>query len=436
MRLRAVLVLLGLVALACGGGSNGSQVAADPGALDVLDEALPLEVAQEAAEAERDVAPELAPELAPDPAADPAADPALETASDLAGDPAADPSPETEPLDTTAAEAEATDPGSDPGTPCTANPFVAAGPAVDWNHSFTTGVETVLQGAANHRGQDVVVNPGQLPVLIGKFAYGTFDKDLKDEWVEVWIQLDPPCGAWTKLGEVLTSEDGEYGTQYGIEDDGGRVFFPIDASAAPGPGAYPIVMLVKGDLSMAAFNLFVVKPGRRMVLTDIDGTMTTSDFQLVAELFMDIFSGSFVPAMYADANTVMQRYHDKGYDLVYVTGRPDMLKDATRNWLDQQGFPRGVIHLTDTNAQALPTASGVQAYKTDFLQLLIGTHGVAIDYAYGNATTDIGAYAAVGIAKDRTFIIGANGGTDGTQALTDYTSHLPYVDAVPQAVQP
>lgn len=38
-----------------------------------------------------------------------------------------------------------------------------------------------------------------------------------------------------------------------------------------------------------------------------------------------------------------------------------------------------------------------------------------MEAAYGNATTDITAYADAGIPKAATYIIGSNGGKDGTQ---------------------
>ena len=46
--------------------------------------------------------------------------------------------------------------------------------------------------------------------------------------------------------------------------------------------------------------------------------------------------------------------------------------------------------------------------------------------AYGNADTDITAYANVSIPLDHTFIIGTEGGNGGTVAIPnlDYTQHI------------
>lgn len=323
---------------------------------------------------------------------------------------------------------------TDPGAPCD-NPFVPTGATVKWEH-LSTSTFVITQGAANHRGQDVVVNPGQDAVLIGKFAYGAFDKDLKDELVETWFQRNPPCGGWEKLGSDATSEEGEFGTQLGVEDDGGMVFRTLPAAQVPGPGVYPVVMLVKGDHSTARFDLYVWKPGRKVVVTDIDGTMTTGDSEVFSEYFSKLFEGSYVPKMYDDADTVMRLYADKGYDIVYMTGRPNWLKGITSDWLVAKGFPRGPVHVTNESSEVLPTKAGVQAYKTAFLAFLAGGRGADLRYAYGNATTDIGAYAAAKIGKERTFIIGKNAGADGTQAIQSYTAHLPVAGAMPAAQQP
>jgi hypothetical protein len=100
--------------------------------------------------------------------------------------------------------------------PCTPRPFVPPGPKTAWKHT-ATGLLVVTQGAANHRGQDVIVTPGSPQILIGKFAYGSFDKDLKGEEVEVFLQDAPPCGEWRSLGVAVTSEEGQYGTQFAKE---------------------------------------------------------------------------------------------------------------------------------------------------------------------------------------------------------------------------
>jgi len=301
-----------------------------------------------------------------------------------------------------------------------------------WKHT-TTKLLVVTQGPANHRAQDVVAVAGAPQVLIGKFAYGPLDKDLKGEDVDVYMQKSPPCGPWVLLGTAVTSQDGQHGQKYGINDDGGRVFFTVPAAHARPVGRYPVRMLVRGDNSVAALTLYVVSSKTDAVVFDIDGTLTTDDFQLVTQLFIKLQNGTYVPKAYAGATDITTTWAAKGYLVLYLTGRPDSLRTITQKWLVQQKMPPGPLHLTDTLAQALPTSSGVAKYKSDFLKKTVKEAKVALGAAYGNATTDIEAYEAASVPKARTFIIGKNRGKKGTVAVTSYPVHLPAAKALPAA---
>ena len=60
-----------------------------------------------------------------------------------------------------------------------------------------------------------------------------------------------------------------------------------------------------------------------------------------------------------------------------------------------------------------------------------------IDFAYGNATTDIYAYLNAGIAADVTWIIGDHAGEMGTHAVTGaWTARVGEVAALPTVSQP
>jgi phosphoserine phosphatase len=324
--------------------------------------------------------------------------------------------------------------GGDPDAgACAPLAFAPEGDPQGWHHDLEAAL-AILQGPANHRGQDVVAREGDPELLIGKFAYGLADKDLKDEDVEVFVQDDAPCGDWRSLGLETTSEDGEFGDRFGIEDDGGRVFFAVP-EALPF-GWHPVRMLVQGDHSLAAFRLAVVRPRTKAVVFDIDGTLTTGDLELVLELLAQVFSGEHVPAMQDGAPAVAQAWADRGYLIVYLTGRPDLLRRSSEQWLVDHGFPPGVVHLTDTLGQTLPTSGGVARYKTEFLRRLQEEAGLELFAAYGNATTDIEAYEAAGIPKERTYIVGPHAGEEGTVALPGYVEHLPDALAVPPAPTP
>ena len=319
---------------------------------------------------------------------------------------------------------------ADSAPSCTPLPFTPPGSPAGFEHT-TTKLLVVSQGPANHRGQDVVALEGAPQVLIAKFAYGPFDKDLIDEEVEVFIDKTPPCGPWVSLGKVRTSNNGDNGTTYGILDDGGRIFFTLAEADRLPAGRYPVRMLALGDHSVAAFTLFVVKPNTSTVVFDIDGTLTTDDAQLFAELFTQLLGGSYVPVAHQGAAAVVSAWVAKGYLPVYLTGRPDWLHTTSQAWLEAGDFPPGVLHLTDTNAQALP--ANTADYKAAFLGLLKDPSQLQLAAAYGNADTDIAAYERVAIAKDSTFIVGSLAGQQGTVALPNYSDHLSVVQALPKA---
>ncbi len=317
------------------------------------------------------------------------------------------------------------------------NPFVGPTEPEPWNNTGSSA--TTVLGGPNHRGQDVIVQVGNPQVLVAKFGYAFVDKDMTCEDVDIWIQREVPCGAWEYIGEARTTDNPDdslecnnFGTQYGIEDDGGRVFFEIPDNKAFGVGRYPVRMVLKGDLSEAKFDLVVVNPGTQAIITDVDGTLTTSDNELITEVALSIFNETYEQEMYVDADTMIRGWSDKGYLIIYMSGRPDVLRRMSERWLEERFVP-GPIHLTDTNAQVMPNNDGVGIYKKEFIAYL-RAQGIDLVAAYGNATTDIWAYEQAGMPKNVTWIIGKHAGEEGTTPLTgSYTSHLPTAAAFPEA---
>lgn len=355
-----------------------------------------------------------------------------------------DVAPEVEPPPSDSASSPDTDGDADGDAPlaCALRPLPFTPPSqpTPWR-SLASEAITAL-GSANHRGQDVIVAVGEPQVLVAKFAYAFVDKDMTCEDVEVWMQREVPCGAWELVGRARTSDNPDdstecdnHGTRYGIEDDGGRVFFEIPEHARFGVGRYPVRMVLGGDLSVASFDLIVVERGTQAIVTDIDGTLTTGDDELITEVAFAIFNETYEQVAYPDADRMVRAWHDKGYLVVYLTGRPDLLRRMTERWLEPR-FSAGPLHLTDTNAQVLPRNDAVGVYKRDYIAHL-RQQGLDIVAAYGNATTDIWAYAEAGIPKERTFIIGKHAGEEGTVPLTaSYTAHLQTVLAFPAATHP
>ena len=236
---------------------------------------------------------------------------------------------------------------------------------------------------------------------------GIFADPFTDEAVSLWSY---DSGAWKALGRMNT------------DGNGGYDFSATGFTAALGQ---PVYSVLEGDGSCAAHYNYLLPAGTKIVVFDIDGTLTTSD----DELLMQVSDGSYTPAMMTAANTMVQEWAQKGYTTVYLTARTHIFRPETRAWLEQLGFPNGPIITTNGTNDA-------QAYKTLWLKRMITDFGWQAVAAYGNATTDIGAYAAVGIPTNVTFIIGPNGGMGGTVAIAnnDYTSNISgFVDGMPNA---
>ena len=277
-----------------------------------------------------------------------------------------------------------------------------------WFNPFESP-DIVANRSAHHSAQEPVINPGEAFTIQGHFVYGATSHSLGTERVEAWMQTGP-CDEWVLLWSGETDRDGQI--EFTIED------------RELAEGRYPFELVVPGDLTRAYGAVWVVPQNQPSVVFDIDGTLTTSD----RELFEEILLGS-VPEMYEGANAVVQRYVERGYFVIYITGRPYFLNAISRTWLEDFGFPQGPLRTTDSLAESLPTEGGVQTFKRSYLRSLIDGPRLSFVAAYGNADTDVCGYAEAGIQTDRTWIIGPNAGTacdgfDPTNDVGTYPEHL------------
>lgn len=286
-----------------------------------------------------------------------------------------------------------------------------APPAGEFNH--TTNAIVAATNAPVHAGLDTVETPGA-PHVQARFMYGTFNNDLEDE--PVAVSLDD-CTGWQDLGLHTTDDQGA---------------LDVAVTAQLGPGVYEVRYAVVGDASTTVSYLWILPVGTHVVITDIDGTLTTSD----TELFLQILNGSYVPTAYPSAADLTNAHAGKGHIVVYATGRPNYLTAKTREWLTQLGFALGPVRLAPGVTEALPTDAGVGTYKRDFFTSLTGK-GLVIDLAYGNATTDIFAYSGAGVAPTSQWIIGTNAGMSGTNPVMDsWAARVTQVQALAPVDQP
>ena len=264
-----------------------------------------------------------------------------------------------------------------------------------------------------HTAQDVVATPGMLVGLGGRFGYGAMVHPLRDEDIAVHIN---DCTAWQDLGVAAT-------------DDAGGAAVPYTAAR---PGRFDVVSTVLGDGSEVQGHLHTLPEGTHLVVFDIDGTLTVSD----AEFMHQLRDNNYTPQAYAQAVAATQAWAKRGYMVVYLSGRPRSTLDMTRSWLQDQGFAPGLLHITNQVTEAVPTREGVGAFKLNYLRELQDM-GFEIDYAYGNQTTDFGAYLGAGISAEHVFSVGPKAGMDATQPLPEgYADNLAFIADAPAAAQP
>lgn len=273
-----------------------------------------------------------------------------------------------------------------------------------------------------HDGEDAIAVQGERATVRAKLAYGPTSKDLEDEWVEVWIDR---CGELEWLDSVLT-------------DDDGRIALQLDAALLPGVGRHRLHFRVEGDGTLTSATLWVLPIGSRIAVFDIDGTLTTSDWELFEDLVDDVFAPilhGHAPDARAGASEITRARDEQGYVILYLTGRPYWLTQRSREWLAARGMAPGALVTTRRTSQMLPTESGVGTFKADVLAEL-ELLGLDIDIAYGNASTDVFAYAEAGIDADATFILGRHGGEAGTVALGESYEEQLATEAFAPIAQP
>jgi len=287
------------------------------------------------------------------------------------------------------------------------------------SRGFTSANQTLVMNDPRNKDQsaDLLGNPGGLNANVfiddtadptaAPIGYqglkarttvtgGLFATPLPGENVSLWSY---DGSAWQTEGRAQTDANGGY---------------DITATFTT-PNQQALYSVLEADGSCAEHYNLLLPPGSKVVITDIDGTLTTDDNQ---EL-MEIPDATYVPLMMGSANTLMQAWDAKHYPIIYLTARPHVLRPESRGWLRDEVFPTGPL-ITAIDVEE------ASAYKTLWLKRMVQMFGWVPVAVYGNADTDITAYNNVGIAKDITFIVGPLGGNGGTVAIPnmDFGAHI------------
>ncbi|MCH9688976.1 MAG: phosphatidylinositol transfer protein [Deltaproteobacteria bacterium] len=287
-------------------------------------------------------------------------------------------------LDTTATD-DSTGEGMqcEPVSSCQA-PLPNAGPTIDWEHFESSLV--VASGSSRHRGRDMFYNPGDTQWVMAKFAYGLTDWDLEDERVDLFLLRN--CeGEWEGLGSTFTTYEDDHPTVEGVVDTGGRLYFQIPE---PLPvGRHRIHMVVRGDDTRADTYLEIVEPGTPIILSDIDGTLTTFEWERFVDFLLDT-----VPDANPGSPEALHLLVERGYRPMYLTARPEFLGDRTYAFIEERGFPPGIIHTTLSATGAMGSAA-VEYKAAEFA--VLASRGLVPAWVFGNTDSDAEAYDISGI---------------------------------------
>jgi phosphatidate phosphatase PAH1 len=266
------------------------------------------------------------------------------------------------------------------------------------------------------------LSPTEAQVVVGKFAYGTMDKDLHDEEVDVFVRRG--CGAsWERLGSATTTtEGGHHPAVDGVEDRGGQVFFEIPPDRALPVGKHLVRLVVAGDLTVADATLLVLGPGTPVFVSDVDGTLTSSEY---VEVFKTL-EGT-LPEAHPGAPEAFSALASKGYRPIYLTARPELLLARTRAFLQTRGFPPGLVR---TSPRTFGAGVGVTAaeFKKSELAALAAI-GLKPTFAFGNTPSDAAAYAHAGVEPARCFFYRLEG-TYAGRRVDSYRDLLPELSAL------
>lgn len=270
----------------------------------------------------------------------------------------------------------------------------------------------------NGSNLDVIGLPSAEQAINGMFARGSnglLGTPFVGEWVSVW---KPLAGLWKQLGRVQTDENGAYSIKVPDADKFAK-------------GTNLLYGILEGSGDCAVHGVFLWPEGTTIIVTDIDGTMTKSDQEMMKQLS----DANYDAVENKGALDMMKTWASKGYYIVYMTARPHTLREMTRKWLYAHDFPFGPV----ITAETMVYNEAARKYKGDWIKKMKNDFQWNVAAAYGNAQSDVDGYSDGGIAKDITFTINEASGSDGTTAIadSDFTSHTAsYVKKQADVTQP
>ncbi len=302
--------------------------------------------------------------------------------------------------------------------PCDAPP---PDEAVKPVHGIVERMKGNRKAWAEHHGYDLLVNPGDEQWAIGSFGYGTapmMHEPNPGLQVDVLVLRD--CGdTWTHLGSGTTSTD-ETAQKHreinGVKDEAGKFFFKIPRSQQLGVGRHRVRLVAPTDNTATELFIYVLEPGTRLAVTDIDGTLTSSE----NAAGLDIASAhNWAPDAHEDAATVMQILAKNGYVMMYTTARPEWMMSRTRWWLNEQQFPPGLVNLSRSALGAIGLFA--KKHKIEIFKE-VAAKGITPSFGFGNRQSDLDAYQFARIPSKGLFFFDFEDNLKKTGILADLSA--------------
>ncbi|CAG5085848.1 Oidioi.mRNA.OKI2018_I69.PAR.g11028.t1.cds [Oikopleura dioica] len=253
----------------------------------------------------------------------------------------------------------------------------------------------------NHRAQDCITTEGSSPVISGRFSYGFFDVAmLTGEKVELQIRSDISESGW----ETIDSQD---------TDSNGRVSFTLPPGRFKSVALYHFRLNVTGDNSSCFCSLAIVPRQSKCVVFSIDSSFAGS----VSILGTD-------PKVRPASVDVARFWNDNDYLILYISSRPDMMKNRVVSWLKQHNFPNGFTFFQ----------KGIHhdpyAKKCEMLKKIISSSELDVAAAYGGPK-DLQIYRSINIPTRSIFVVGSKGKNKiqnmGTVLSEGYNVHLDWL---------
>lgn len=292
-----------------------------------------------------------------------------------------------------------------PAVPSCPSQALDTGPRRPFSRASSSIVTSL--GSPRHRATDALIREGTTATLRARFLYGPTHKSLEGEGVDVWLLRG--CARWEKLGSAVTDEEGS--ARYEL------------ASGALGPGLHRVRFVVAGDGSNVDALVEVLPAAGRFFVTDVDGTITTTE----TTEWGSVLKGT-ISDVHPDAARVANTLAARGYRPLYLSARPDWLVSRTRELLAHHGFPPGVVRVTPHDKGAWGAAAA--EFKSSVLAEL-AAQGLVPAFGFGNKPSDTDAYERAGIQPASHRIFYRLSDPHGGRRITTYTELLPELGALP-----